>query len=296
MKYEHIVGYVASQLWAIEASKLQELLAVLAVRAAGQTFTPEDIAARMGEGGGSGGPVQRGGGVAIIPIGGVIAHRMGAMDPSSGGTSAEGIGAMVSQVAADASIGTIVYDINSSGGTVPGIAELAAQMFALRGIKRQIAQVNGLAASAAYWLASQADEIVSIPSGSAGSIGVFSAHQDLSKALEQAGINVTLISAGKFKVEGHPFAPLSDDAKAVMQARVDTAYAQFVKDVARGRGVTQTAVREGYGEGRVLEAKDALKAGLVDTLGTMDETIARVIGTSPATSGLRSGSQDWRLL
>jgi hypothetical protein len=202
MKYLHIARYVSSTLWAITPEKMAELLEVLAFRAAGHTFSADEIRARIGDGGGSGGGATKRGGVAVIPIRGTIAHRMGGMDDSSGGTSAERIGAMLDQVAGDASIGTVVYDIDSPGGTVPGVQELAAKMFALRSSKMQIAQVNSLAASAAYWLASQADEIVSIPSGNAGSIGVFTAHQDLSKALEQAGVNVTLISAGKYKVEG----------------------------------------------------------------------------------------------
>ena len=287
MKYTRIAQYVSDALWAITPVKLAELVSVLAFRAAGHEFTPEEIQARVGDG--QGNPRQSSPrGVAIIPIRGVLANRMSGMEDSSGGASAEQIGAMVDQVAADPNIGTILYDIDSSGGTVPGISELAAKMFALRGQKKQIAQVNDRAASAAYWLASQCDEIVSIPSGTAGSIGVFSAHQDLSKALEQEGINVTLISAGKHKLEGSPFAPLTDEAKAVMQARVDDAYAQFVKDVARGRGVSQMSVRDGYGHGRALGAKDALKAGMIDSIGTMDTTLARLVGRKPV--GMRAAS------
>jgi signal peptide peptidase SppA len=297
MKYLHIARYVSSTLWAITPEKMAELVDVLAFRAAGHTFSADEIRARIGDGGSSAAGATKRGGVAVIPIRGTIAHRMNGMDDSSGGTSAERIGAMLDQVAADASIGTVVYDIDSPGGTVPGVQELAAKMFALRSSKTQIAQVNSLAASAAYWLASQADEIVSIPSGNTGSIGVFTAHQDLSKALEQAGVNVTLISAGKYKVEANPFEPLSDEAQAVMQARVDDAYGQFVKDVARGRGVTQTAVREGYGQGRVLGAKDALKGGLIDAIGTLEDTIGRVIGgPSAKTRGTRASSSARRLL
>jgi len=293
MNYERIARYVADTLWAMQPTKIAELLSVLAFRAAGHEFTAEEIRARIGDGGGGATATTSGGAVAVIPIAGVIAHRMGGMDESSGGTSAERIGKLLTQIAADPQIGTIVYDLNSPGGTVPGIQELAAQMFALRGVKKQVAQVNSLAASAAYWLASQADEIVCLPSGTAGSIGVFSVHQDLSKALEKEGINVTLISAGKYKVEGHPFAPLSDEAKAVLQSRVDAAYGQFVKDVARGRGVSVADVRNGYGEGRALPAKEALAAGLIDRIATMDQTIGRLVGKS--SSALRAEADEAEL-
>jgi signal peptide peptidase SppA len=262
---------------------MAELLAVLAFRAAGHEFTPEEIQARIGNGGGSSSATKRGA-VAVVPIRGVIAHRMSAMEESSGGTSAETIGAMLTSIAADPTIGTILYDVDSPGGTVPGVQELAAQMFALRGQKKQIAQVNSLATSAAYWLAAQADEIVSLPSGVAGSIGVFTVHSDLSKALALEGIDLTLISAGKYKLEGNPFEPLTGEAKTVLQDRVDAAYAQFVKDVARGRGVSQTAVREGYGQGRALDAKDALRAGLIDSIGTMDDTIGQLVGRKSASA------------
>jgi len=288
MKYQRIATYVADTLWALHPAKLAELLAVLAFRAAGREVTDAEIAARLGEASPRSSGATSRGAVAVIPIRGVIAHRMGSLDESSGGTSCERIGALIDAVAADPSIGTIVYDVDSPGGTVPGVQELAAKMFALRGQVQQIAQINSLAASAAYWLASQCDERVCIPSGTAGSIGVYSAHQDLSKALEQAGIDVTLISAGKYKVEGSPFGPLSPEARAVKQATVDVAYAQFTTDVARGLGVSAKEVRSGYGEGRALSAKDAKAAGLIDRIATMDETLGRLVGRSASSRGLRA--------
>jgi signal peptide peptidase SppA len=284
--YQRILAYVATTVWAIAPGKLDDLLSVLAFRAAGGTFTPAEIQARIGSQQDAS-SMKSGNGIAVIPVRGVIAHRMGSMDDTSGGTSVERIGAMVDQVAADASIGTILYDFDTPGGTVPGVQELAAKMFALRGLKHQIAHINGMAASAGYWLAAQTDEIVSTPSGTAGSIGVFAAHQDLSKALEAEGINVTLISAGKYKVEGSPFSPLTDEAKAFLQASVDAAYGQFVKDVARGRGVSVSDVRGGYGEGRALSAKDAKAAGLIDRIATLDETVGRLSGRKQA-AGMRA--------
>jgi signal peptide peptidase SppA len=293
MKYAHILTYVARTLWAIAPDKWRELLAALAFRAAGHEFTPEEIRARIGDGGGENPGPSTQGAVAVIPIRGVLANRMSGMEESSGGASAERIGAVLAQVAADPNIKTIVYDIDSPGGTVPGIQELAAQMFALRGVKRQVAHVNDLAASAAYWLASQADEIVSVPSGTVGSIGVFAAHEDLSAALEKEGIKVTLISAGTFKMAGNPFEPLSEDERAVVQARVDDAYGQFVKDVARGRGVTPAAVRHGYGEGRALGATDAKAAGLIDRIDTLDNVLARLTARpSRASAGGMRGEDD----
>lgn len=277
MKYSRVVQYATSTPWALHPPKLMELLGVLAFRAEGGTFTPEELRARLGDDRAAAVPSKRGA-VAVIPIKGVIANRMTGMDDMSGGTSAERISAQLRAVADDPQISTIVYDIDSSGGTVPGIQELAAQMFALRGVKHQVAHVNDLAASAAYWLASQADEIVSTPSGSIGSIGVWTAHSNFAKALEIEGVEITLISAGKYKIEGNPFQVLGEEAREVLKTRVDVAYKQFTADVARGRGVSAAVVRNGYGEGRALSAVDAKAAGLIDGIATLEATLSRVAG------------------
>jgi signal peptide peptidase SppA len=278
IKYEHIIGAICGTPWAIEPGKLSEIVAVVAHHAAGQDFSADEIEARIGA---RSQGVSQGQGVGVLPIRGTISHRMGSMDESSGGVSTERLSGMLAAYMADETVGSILLDIDSPGGTVTGVSELAAQLFAARGQGKPIvALVNGMAASAAYWLASQADEIVSIPSGLTGSIGVYTAHQDMSAALDKEGVKVTLISAGTHKLEGNPFEPLSDEARAVVQARVDDAYAVFVKDVARGRGVTPGDVRKGYGEGRVLGAKDAKAAGLIDRIGTVEETLGRVMGRS----------------
>jgi hypothetical protein len=94
-----------------------------------------------------------------------------------------------------------------------------------------------------------------VPSADVGSIGVYAAHVDASAAARRRGLKYTLISAGKFKVEGNPFEPLSDEARAAMQASVDEFYAMFTSDVAKNRDVSVKDVRNGYGEGRVLTAK-----------------------------------------
>lgn len=177
-------------------------------------------------------------------------------------------------------VGAIVIDVDSPGGVVDFIPETAAEIRAARGQKPIVAVANTLAASAAYWLASQADEISVTPSGEAGSIGVYAAHRDLSGALEMAGIKNTLIHAGKFKVEGNPFEPLTDEARAHIQEDVDAFYSMFTADVARGRGVKQTEVADGYGEGRVLNAKDAVRAGLADRVETLSEAVARLASRS----------------
>ena len=139
-----------------------------------------------------------------------------------------------------------------------------------------VAIANSLAASAAYWIGCAASEFYVTPGGEVGSIGVWQAHQDYSKALDEAGVKTTLISAGKFKVEGNPYAPLDEDAQAFMQTRVDEYYTAFTRSVAKGRGVPIAQVRDAMGQGRVLGADAALAQGMVDGVASFDEVLRKM--------------------
>jgi signal peptide peptidase SppA len=211
----------------------------------------------------------------VIPITGVISHRMNLLTQFSGGTSTAGLTKAFRAALADPNVKAIVFDVDSPGGSVDGVAELADEILQARGQKKMVAVCNSLMASAAYWIASAADEVVFTSSGSGGSIGVFMVHEDYSEANKKMGIAPTYISAGKYKTEGNPDEPLSDDARAAMQADVDAFYSMFVNAVAKGRGVSASDVRSGFGQGRCLLAKDALKAGMCDKIATLDQTLAR---------------------
>jgi ClpP class serine protease len=115
-----------------------------------------------------------------------------------------------------------------------------------------------------------------------GSVGVYTIHEDLSKALDQLGVKLTYISAGKFKVDGNDAEPLSDTARAHMQGIVDAMYSRFVGDVALGRGVTPTAVANGYGQGEAVTADEALSLHMVDRIATLDDTVNRALTTPPS--------------
>lgn len=293
MKYAHILNYVASTPWAIHPDKMREIVGILAYRSAGHTFTAEEIQARIGDP--SPAAPAKQGNVAVVPLRGVIAHRMGGMDEMSGGMSTERFMGMLRQAAADDTVGTIVLDCDSPGGTITGVPEAAQAVFDLRGQKRVVAVANGMMASAAYWIGSQATELVAIPSiydGFIGSIGVFTVLQDLSEALANEGVKATIIRAGKYKFEGNPFEPPTEELVARIQGNVDAAYARMCKDIARGRGVTPAAIRDGFGEGRALNAAESKAVGLVDRIATMDDTITRLLGRGAAAGGALRGEGD----
>lgn len=229
---------------------------------------------------------NRVGGVAIIPVYGVIEHHSDWLMEWFGGTSVDGLRESLHAALVDPQVRAVLLDVDSPGGTVAGITELAAEIRNARGgTKPIVAIANAFAASAAYWLASQADEVVITPSGYVGSIGIYAVHQDISRMLEEAGVTVTLISAGPHKTEGNEFEPLSEDAAADLQERVDASYDQFLSDVAAGRRTTVAQVRESYGGGRVLGARNALAAGMVDRIATVAATVQRLDRGSGRTAG-----------
>jgi len=183
----------------------------------------------------------------------------------------------------DPDVGAVILDVDSPGGVVDGIPEAASTLRSLRGSKPIVAVANSMAASAAYWLVAQADEVSVTPSGAVGSIGVYATHRDMSGSMKLMGVETTLVSAGKYKTEGNPWEPLSDEARAAIQHDVDHFYGLFTADVAKGRGVKQADVKDGYGEGRVMNAKDALAAGLVDRVETIGEAASRLSRRSAGT-------------
>ena len=279
MKYVHLVAEFYSRAWAIRPEKLYLIDQLIRMRAAGHRFTDEEIRERIGADV-SAGPRPRAttpGTIAVIPITGVISHRLNMIQQISGGggTSIEQLTAKFRAALDDPNVKAIIFDVDSPGGSVDGVPELASEIFKARGQKKTVAVANTMAASAAYWLASAADELVVTPSGSVGSIGVYAAHEDVSKAMDMQGVSMTLISYGKYKTEGNPFSPLSDDAKAEMQAKVNAFGEMFVKAVAQNRNTDPQSVRSGYGQGRLVLASDAVKQNMADRVGTLDEVLAK---------------------
>lgn len=276
----HIVSALFTAPWAVEPRRAQALSRVVLRRASGERMSAFEIDDEIGS--------ERDrinerliaadrvnasrAGVAVVPILGTLIHR-GSLDNSSGMTSTELIAAKLRAAANDAGVATILLDVDSPGGEVSGTPELAAQIAAIE--KPVVAVANAWAASAAYWIATAADELVVTPSGEVGSIGVLILHQDDTKAMEAEGVTQSVISAGEFKAE--MWGPLSEDAKAELQRRATAIYGDFVASVARSRGTTPAAVRDKFGRGRMVSAKEALDAGMVDRVATFQETLDRLL-------------------
>jgi signal peptide peptidase SppA len=213
---------------------------------------------------------RKSGAVAVIPVFGVITARPTFYEMYGLTISTETIGRRVREALADPDVKAVVLDVDSPGGTISGVGELAADLRALRGPKPIVAHADYLVASAAYWIASQADEIIAAPSALIGSVGVYTMHVDQSGWLEQMGIKVQFVAEPAEKIEGNPFAPLGKDAEAHMRGIVTQGLKAFRADVAAGR--PDAKVTDEWA--RVYTATDAKAMGMVDKIRTLPETLA----------------------
>lgn len=264
MRLGALINSMYGDVWALERGAME---AAHAMYAAG--IEPEARSGRMAK-------VE--GNVGVLPLTGIITQRTGngLMELLFGGTKVDAFSAAFTQMVNTPSVGAIVLDIDSPGGSVFGINELAATVRAARGSKPIIGVANSMAASAAYLIASAVDTLVMTPGGQVGSIGVYAEHVDLSEAAAQAGVKITAISAGKYKTEGSEFEPLTDAAREHMQGQVDAYYDQFVAAVAKGRGKPAATVRSKFGQGRLVMADEALEAGMVDRIASFDQVMSEL--------------------
>ena len=228
-------------------------------------------------------------GVAIVPVLGELVNRGAWIGASSGLTSYEGIEAALRAAVDDTRVQAILLDMNSPGGEATGALETGELVRSIDAKKPVVAFVNGLAASAAYAIASGARKIVALPSAVLGSIGVVVMHRDVSAAMDKAGVKTTIIHAGAYKADGSPFRALPDDARSRIQGHVDALYDLFTDMVARHRGMDVSAVRDT--EAGVYFGASAVEAGLADSIGMLDDAISQLrrsnvsIGSTSLTGG-----------
>lgn len=286
-QYDHVMSFALSHPWAVMPEMLSVIAGILARRIAGVDVAQADIEAALVNRKNL--PQPQIGSVAIIPVYGVIAPRMNLMSEMSGGTTFEKLTGQLRDAVSNKAIRTIVLDVDSPGGSVAGSAEFAAEVLRARAKKPVIAQAQYTMASAAYQLSAAATEIVAAPSAQVGGVGTYAMHEDLSEALAKLGVKRTFISAGEGKVDGNSTEPLSETAQTRIKALVDGAYGQFVTSVVKGRGQGMSAdrVRKEW-KAYVYGSADALSLGLIDRVGTLDETLSRLLSASPDVADQRA--------
>ena len=205
-------------------------------------------------------------GIAVIKINGVLEKNHQWYMDYIGGMGMNVIGEDFKKALNDDSVESIFLAIDSPGGTVDGTADLASLIYESRGQKQIVSYADGLMASAAYYIGSAADTVLTKKDSFIGSIGVYTINFDYSKYLDNAGIKATVIKAGRFKAIGNPYEQLSKEGEAKLQEEVDAIYSMFVADVAKHRDKSTEDVLKDMADGRVFIGSKALEAGLVDEI------------------------------
>ncbi|MCL1629913.1 S49 family peptidase [Roseibaca sp. V10] len=230
-------------------------------------------------------------GIAVIEISGVLIHRGGWVGQSSGQTSYEGIAAQIEAAASDPAVRGLALEIDSFGGEVAGVFDLADRIRALRGTKPVWAFVAEHAFSAGYVLASQADRILLPRTGAVGSIGVVVLHADMSGQLDQDGVRVTLIHSGRHKVDGNPYEPLPEGVRGDIQREIDVLRFLFAETVAAGRTGRLSEEAAMATEAATYRGADAVAAGIADEVTDLARGFAafrQMIAGRPVTATVRA--------
>jgi signal peptide peptidase SppA len=213
--------------------------------------------------------------VAVVPLVGVIAKRMNMFHDISGGTSTEAFRTSFEEALNNPEADAIVLDIDSPGGTVDGVKEMADFVFQSRGKKPIVAYANSEMCSAAYWIGAAADKVTAYDTARIGSIGVMMPHHDRSAQQQAQGVKTTYLYAGKYKVMGADNEPLTEEGKEYLKTNfVDKLYTMFVDSVANFRGVSSKYALENMADGRVFLANEAQNIKLVDKIMDLESTIA----------------------
>ncbi|WCR59627.1 MAG: Putative signal peptide peptidase SppA [Wolbachia endosymbiont of Ctenocephalides felis wCfeF] len=223
-------------------------------------------------------------GIAIIRIYGVLTKKTEAFDHILDMTSYENIHEEIESALEDKSIETILLDIDSPGGEVNGVFDLADFIYSARGKKRIIAIANDDAYSAAYAIASSAEKIFLTRTSGVGSIGVIASHIDQSRFDEKQGIKYTTIFAGSRKNDLNPHEPMTSESLESLQKEVDRLYEMFVQLIARNRNLSIEAIKST--EAGLYFGEKAVEIDLADGVTTFFEFINNHRSVSMTTNEL----------
>lgn len=216
--------------------------------------------------------------VAVIDVGGIITPYQNILSMLFGGTNIASIEAQFAEAMDDPEITGIMLRVDSPGGLITGVEELASTIAAARGKKPIVAYAYGNAASAAYWIASAADKIVAGPTTMLGSIGVAVA---VPKIRDSGWVEFVSSNAPNKRLD-----PESEQGRNSIQSRLDAMETEFISAVAANRAVSGDKVLSEFGQGDVLPAREAVRAGMADLVGGMKDALSLITTLQPKPKGV----------
>lgn len=216
--------------------------------------------------------------IAVIDVGGIITPYQNILSMLFGGTNIASIEAQFTEAMDDPEITGIMLRVDSPGGLITGVEELASTIAAARGKKPIVAYAYGNAASAAYWIATAADKIVAGPTTMLGSIGVAVA---VPKIRESGWVEFVSSNAPNKRLD-----PESEQGRNSIQSRLDAMETEFISAVAANRAVSGDKVLSEFGQGDVLPAREAVRAGMADLVGGMKDALSLITTLQPKPKGV----------
>jgi len=280
-----LLEYLTRHAWAVERGSLQRMVEIVTRHYRGQKLSTDEIAAitdardaRAAEKAAV--EMEIAGDVAVIRIDGVIAKHSRMVNGHSQprGTSIEDLVPQLDAAVANLDVAMIFLRIESPGGSIAGLADFADRVYRAGAVKPVIAFADDLAASAAYWIGSQASRFYANQSAAVGSIGVYSLLADTSAMHEREGIQVHIVRSGPHKGVGAPGIQITDEQLGPIQDLVDADYEMFLTAITRGRGARGPdahgkKLRE-LADGRLYPAAEAVRHGLIDGVMTLQSALA----------------------
>jgi len=208
--------------------------------------------------------------IVVIPLSGSIATG----DSSSSGSAITPglVRDYLARAESDRAVKAIVFRIESSGGQIEPCQEILLEIQRAKETKKIVVSMGGMAASGGYYISTQADKIVALPTTQTGAIGVISSAVNVKGLLDKLGIQIEIFKGGKYKDMYWGFRELTAEETEIMQDMVDEYYEQFIDVVVEGRGLSEEAVRE-LATGQLYSGAKARELGLVDELGDVDAAI-----------------------
>lgn len=278
---------IKAEPWAITPAYMDAILDI----AQRHNASPESVAQELGRPLENTYRVDVRDGVAILPVNGPLFRYANLFTAVSGATSYENLAIDFHRVMDDQDVRAVLLDIDSPGGEANGVSEFADQIYQARGTKPIVAYVGGNAASAAYWIASAADEIIIDETAAVGSIGTVISVTDTRARDEKNGVTRLEIVSAQSPYKRPDV--MTDQGREQLQSWVNQLSDVFVDKVARNRSRTRDVVLSDFGQGDILFGKAAVAVGMADRLGSFESTVQEMLESggraSPGTGPIFKG-------